>query len=133
MAAYDSLYARLVANTEEADNGCWLWTGRTNRSNGYPVFTAREPGAPHPVKRYAHRAMLEETTGYLFPFDQAGHYRCFNPLCINPDHLRIETTAENLSSRRGYAPCQGRWLPVLFPTPAREVADRIDDWLDRVL
>lgn len=75
--------------------------------------------------------MLEETTGYLFPFDEAGHYRCFKPQCIRPDCLRIETQAENLSTRRGYAPTEaGRWIPVLFPTPARELADAIDEFLD---
>lgn len=130
--AYDSLYARLVANSVETDAGCWEWTGRVNRDNGYPVFTERMPDKPHPVKRYAHRAMLEETTGYLFPFDQAGHYRCYNTACINPDHLRIETSAENLSTRRGYAPCQGRWIPVLFPTPARELGDQIEAFLDTI-
>lgn len=127
--AYDSRYERLVANTEEDADGCWIWKGRTHR--GYPVFTQREPGRPHPVKRYAHRAMLEEVTGYLFPFDEAGHYRCFKPACIHPDHLRIETSAENLSSRRGYAPCAGRWIPVLFPTPARQAAEEIDAHLEK--
>lgn len=71
--------------------------------------------------------MLEITTGWHFPFDQAGHYVCFNPLCVRPDHLRIETEAENLSDRRGYAACEGRMIPVLFPTPERlldEAAER---------
>lgn len=122
---YPSLYARLVANTTVDDDGCWLWTGRTNRS-GYPVFTQRLPGHPHPVKRYAHRAMLEEVTGWLFPFDEAGHWRCYKPRCIHPDHLRIETPAENLSGRRGYAECKGRWIPVLFPTPARLAQEEFD-------
>lgn len=120
---YASLYARLVANTREDEDGCWIWTGRTN--GRYPVFCERQPGKLHPVKRYAHRAMLEEVTGWLFPFDEAGHYRCFKPLCIRPDCLRIETPAENLSTRRGYAPCEGRLIPVLFPHPRRELDESI--------
>ncbi len=99
MARYRSLYERLVANTRV--------DGRT-------------------MTLKPHRLMLEITTGYYFPFDEAGHYKCFNPLCINPDHLRIETMAENLSSRRGYKPCEGRWIPVLFPTPERELQDAAD-------
>jgi len=128
---YSSMFARLAANTVEDDDGCWIWQGRTNK--GYPVFTRRVPGRAHPVPVYAHRVMLEETTGYLFPHDEAGHYRCFKPLCIRPDCLRIETQAENLSARRGYAPCAGRWIPVLYPTPARELAERIDLFLDDAL
>ncbi len=58
----------------------------------YPSFTRRVPGRPHPVATQAHRAM------------------------------RIETATENLSDRRGYAACDGRMIPVLFPT-----ADRLLD------
>lgn len=122
---YASLYERLVANTVvDEQHGCWIWTGPVD--NHYPRVTVRLPGVPHPVKVQAHRAMLELSTGYYFPFDEAGHYRCFNPLCIHPDHLRIETPAENLSTRRGYAPCEGRWIPVLFPTPERLMDESIN-------
>lgn len=129
---YASLFERLVANTREDGDGCWIWTGRTN--GRYPVFTQRQDGKPHPVKLYAHRAMLEEVTGWLFPFDEAGHYRCFKPLCIHPGHLRIETQAENLATRRT-APAGdvGCWIPTLFPTARRQALEAIDahlDWCD---
>lgn len=129
--AYASLYDRLVANTRETDNGCWVWSGALR--NGRGSVSMRVPESDTPVHVNAGRLMLELRHGYHFPFDQVGHYRCFDPLCINPDHLRIETQAENLSTRRGYAPCKGRWLPVLFPTSERELAERIEDWLDLVL
>lgn len=116
---YSSLFERLVANTRE-EGDCWIWTGAVRTH--YPSMTVRIPGRPHPVPVRPHRVMLEIVTGWLFPFDEAGHYRCFNPLCIRPCHLRIETSAENLSDRRGYAPCAGRMIPVLFPT-----ADRLLD------
>lgn len=126
---YPTQYDRLVANTKVDDDGCWIWTGAT--SKGYPRFTERHPGCPHPVKVAAHRRMLEITTGYLFPFDEAGHYRCFKPLCIRPDCLRIETKAENLSDRRGYKPCEGRMIPVLFPTARRLADEAMDAALER--
>ena len=128
---YSSLYERLVANTREDDDGCWIWQGSTN--GRYPVFTQREPGKPHPARRYAHRAMLEEWHGYYFPLDEAGHWRCYKPLCIRPDCLRIETQAENLSGRRGYAECKGRWIPILWPTERRELDDRLDEMLERAM
>lgn len=123
---YASLYDRLVANTVEDEDGCWIWTGRTSR-DGYPIFTQREPGKPHPMARRAHRAMLEIVTGWLFPFDEAGHWRCYKPACIRPHCLRIETPAENLAARRGYASnAQGRMIPILYPTPERELDEHLD-------
>lgn len=121
---YNTLFERLVANTVEDTDGCWIWQGVTR--HGYGAFSARRPGCRTPRQVPADRAMLECTTGWLFPFDEAGHYRCFKPACIHPDHLRIETQAENLSTRRGYAECAGRWVPVLFPTPGRELDDAVD-------
>lgn len=122
---YTTQYERLVANTRVDQDGCWIWTGATG-SNGYPRFTERVPGRAHPVATAAHRRMLEITSGWLFPFDEAGHYRCFKPLCIRPDCLQIETPAENLGTRRGYAACEGRMIPVLFPTPGRMLEALID-------
>lgn len=112
------LYARLVAMTElsEPDNpqSCWVWQG-TTRPGGYPRFSVRD-GKPHPSKRSAHRAILEEVLDAVFPFDEAGHL-CGNPSCINPDHLEVQTPEVNLSTRRGYAALVDvkRAIPVLFP------------------
>lgn len=117
---YRNLYERLVANTR-VEGECWLWTGHGTR---YPKLRIYRDGKRQTV--YAHRLMLEITTGWHFPFDEAGHYRCFNPKCINPDHLQIETPAENLSTRRGYAAVEGRMIPVLFPTFERQLQDAAD-------
>lgn len=129
---YPSLYARLVANTVLAvpDNpqSCWLWTGRTRR--GYGSLAVRVPGggrATNPKTASAHRAMLEEILNARFPFDEAGHL-CHNPLCINPDHLEVQTKVFNLGERRGYRAPEGPMIPVLFP---RE--DALDDFLDEVV
>ena len=118
MSPYASLFERLVANTR-VEGECWLWTGKT--SNGYPKINVWRDGRHQTVR--AHRLMLEEVTGWQFPFDEAGHFHCFNSLCIAPHHLQIETPFENLSTRRGYAPCEGRLIPVLFPT-----INKLMDW-----
>lgn len=115
--SYGSLYERLVANTRrEHDNeqACWLWTGYTQH-NGYPRVCIRTEAGPRNFQ--AHRLMLEIVTGYEFPFDEAGHL-CFNPSCINPDHLEIQTPAFNAQERRRsyFSPRKDdRMIPILFP------------------
>lgn len=130
---YATLWERLVANTVELEEtGCWIWTGP--QRNGRGCLSMRVEGVPHPVNFNASRLVLEVTTGWLFPFDEVGHYKCFEPLCICPDHIRIETQAENLSTRRGYAETSNeeRWIPVLFPTPERELQEAADRAWDRI-
>ena len=131
---YSSRLARLIANTTEDDEGCWIWQGRLNRSGGYPIFSERVEGYKNHVATYAHRAVLEEWLGYFFPHDEAGHSRCYKTACINPECLEIQTSAHNLAERRGYAvkTINASWIPVLYPTPAREEAERIEAFLDKV-
>ncbi len=115
---YNSMYERLVANSEpehDGVNACWLWTGSVRAH--YPSITVRSPHTKRPVSVAAHRLMLEIIHSALFPFDEAGH-SCFNTRCINPTHLEIQTQAHNLSERRGYCEdVEGCWIPTLFPIP----------------
>ncbi len=115
---YNSLYERLVANSEpehDGANACWLWKGSVRAH--YPAITVRSPVTGRPVSVAAHRLMLQLIHEALFPFDEAGH-NCFHSLCIRPDHLEIQTKAHNLSERRNRAPgVEGCWIPTLFPIP----------------
>lgn len=126
MPRYDSLFERIVSNTR-IEGECWIWTGKSSR---YPKMNVWQDGKHRTVN--VHRVVLELTTGWLFPFDEAGHYHCFNPLCVNPEHLRIETPAENKSGRRGYKACEGRLIPVLFPTDDRLLQEAADAAWDGV-
>lgn len=114
---YATLYERLVANTKVDARGCWVWTGYARA--GYPALAIRVPGRRTPKTIAAHRAMLEEFHDIVFPFDEAAHL-CYNPMCINPNHLEVQTKAHNLGERRGYVPpANGKpWIPVLFPRSA---------------
>ena len=61
--------------------------------------------------------MLEIFHGVTFPFDEAGHL-CFNTLCVNPDHLEIQTPTHNANERRYYLPSDrrdDRMIPILYP------------------
>lgn len=111
---YATLFERLVANTHapDSDNGCWIWAGCLR--NGYGAVTVRMPGRKNPVRRAAHRVMLEEILDMEFPLDEGGHL-CYDTRCANPDHLEVQTRLFNLSDRRGYAGSEGCMIPVLFP------------------
>lgn len=100
---YDSLFLRLVANSvsdDENPNSCWTWTGkvRTAGSHPYPHVNVWINGCHHTVK--AHRLMMELVLERpLLPDAEVDHL-CYNTLCINPDHLREVTGAENRARRR---------------------------------
>lgn len=130
---YGTLYELLVANTKLSEPGnpqsCWLW--QASSSKGYPRFSKRVPGPFKmvPRKHTATRAMLEEILQVLFPFDEAGHL-CHNSLCINPDHLEVQTRAHNMAQRWGQMACKEAhqcWIPVLFPIedPLQLIAEEL--------
>lgn len=66
-------------------SGCWNWTGRlstTGHGMARRFFKSKQP--------LAHRAMYEERVGPI-PRDKILHHTCFNPGCVNPDHLSLVT------------------------------------------
>lgn len=116
---YSSLYERLVANTVEDENGCWVWTGTVKA--GYPRIALRVPGRKTPRTFGAHRLMLEEVHDIVFPDDEAAHL-CNNSMCINPAHLEVQTKAANMADRwkRDTDKCM---IPVLYPRNEEAVWD----------
>lgn len=111
---YDSLYARLVANTHEPENdqACWIWSGRI--SNNYPRLSMRLPGREHPVALLAHRTMCEVVLGLpvnWLPSEIEVDHLCKHPHCINPDHIEACAQGVNQKRRDGHdAHCGVSWL-----------------------
>lgn len=72
--------------------GCWPWTGCTNR-DGYGVSSIMKR------KVLAHRVVLEDALGRTLSPGECALHSCDNPPCCNPEHLTPGTQRENLRDR----------------------------------
>ena len=73
------------------DGDCWMWTGFTDR-DGYGRIRGT---VANTVITKAHTLSYTLHTGELVPKGLVVMHSCDRPGCINPDHLRIGTYAEN--------------------------------------
>ena len=71
------------------DSGCWLWTG-TAGVYGLIWHDGRPIGA-HVASWLIHNGPVPEGMEIC--------HRCHTPLCVRPDHLRVDTHAENMAER----------------------------------
>lgn len=84
---------RFWKKVRKAD-GCWLWTGTTDR-HGY----GRLRNDPAGFIR-AHRYSYEDAHGPI-PEGLVIDHMCHNPSCVNPQHLRAVTQKQNCENRQG--------------------------------
>lgn len=87
------------------EDHCWEWQGAT-LPTGYGVFRARRELS----NIRAHRYSLELSTGEPIPDDMHVLHSCDNPPCVNPQHLRVGTDADNVEDmfKRKRNPRRGR-------------------------
>lgn len=102
---------------------CWLWNGATRPGTGhqlaYGSFTLTFAVPPYGRVTgvfSAHRIAYVIANGQIPPELQILH-SCDNPGCVNPDHLRTGTFAENMADKilRNRVPRGPRTLGVRQP------------------
>lgn len=99
---YSTAEEAFLARTEPlvGDPGCIAWTGATSGGYGVLVVNGR--------KMLAHRYAWEQANGSI-PDGMVIDHRCWEPSCVNLDHLRVCTQAENTRNLSGAH--KGRDLP----------------------
>ena len=95
-----TLWARLLRRTVRSESGCWIFTGATG-STGYGSVGSGLQGKTV----LAHRLAVIVRDGAIpdgMTVDHACHDSyvctekpCPHRRCVNPDHLRVMSTAEN--------------------------------------
>ena len=92
--------------------GCWLWAAATDQ-DGYGRFVAKLAGKTY---KTAHRFSYALHTGEVIPDGKVVMHSCDNPRCVNPDHLTLGSTRDNMLDKiaKGRANLP---MAVLAPAP----------------
>ena len=77
---------------QEPNTGCWLWSGH-EQPNGYGVISFNNKQVR------THRLSYLLYNGPILPGKIVMH-KCDTPQCVNPDHLKSGTQAENLKDMK---------------------------------
>lgn len=96
---------RLERSIHRTEGGCWEWTAYVAKCGYGQVYHAGR-------MRPAHRVMYELVRGPL-QTDEVIDHICRNRACVNPEHLRPATRAENASYSAPAAGASSRFKGVV--------------------
>lgn len=87
MYTIDDMYEKFMDMTERDDNGCLIWTGRTNNT-GHPIHTIdrMDENKQRKVTTFNVRKFVFESFGNVVSTRYL-YNSCGNKLCINPEHI----------------------------------------------
>jgi hypothetical protein len=86
-------FFRLINKTPS----CWIWIGSCYK-NGYGSFGVGIWKEGTFKNTYAHRVSYELHKGPI-PIGLCVLHKCDNPPCVNPDHIWLGTTADNVRDK----------------------------------
>lgn len=83
---------------------CWLWTGAKDKK-GYGYVGSYTKNTAFLGTRLAHRISWSLHNNKTAPKHLVVRHKCDNPSCVNPEHLELGTTKDNIQDmiKRGRA------------------------------
>lgn len=78
------------------DGGCHTVVSHSKDKDGYTRVCRRVNGKKKML--YLHRVVYEQCVGEI-PAGEVVRHSCDNPPCINPDHLLVGTTLDNMRDK----------------------------------
>lgn len=82
-----------LLNRTEKQGDCLVWQGAVS-SDGYPRIGVKNGNGK------VHRIVYDLANDQMIDIEgRVIRHKCDNPLCINPEHLEVETVMDNVQDR----------------------------------